>query len=330
MSTPAAMLPTVTISAPRLPSAVPVSSTASGAQSGITFTLSTAVGSPNPIVFGDQTSPLAVSELEIPARLASLGGVQRNAIHYFPGGYKTIQALGAFPHTLRWRGILLGGNAFPRSFQLDTMRRSGNTAYLTAGPWMWEGLVTSYLADVLHQNYISYEMEFEPTVDLTSTRPQSNVGSGPSMTQLLQQINSQYLASTSLLSLASQTALQAFSNTVSSFVTQGANGGSLSTSQLASIFKTQASVDTALNLDALSTNAQTAAEALGAQSAVSALVGGLSTTPVGTSVTLVNPNLVMVAAQYLGDGSRWQEIANLNGLGDIEPVGTYTLQIPSD
>ena len=206
MSTPAAMLPTVTISAPRLPSAVPVSSTASGAQSGITFTLSTAVGSPNPIVFGDQTSPLAVSELEIPARLASLGGVQRNAIHYFPGGYKTIQALGAFPHTLRWRGILLGGNAFPRSFQLDTMRRSGNTAYLTAGPWMWEGLVTSYLADVLHQNYISYEMEFEPTVDLTSTRPQSNVGSGPSMTQLLQQINSQYLASTSLLSLASQTA----------------------------------------------------------------------------------------------------------------------------
>jgi hypothetical protein len=313
------------------PSPVPTSSSVSSTgQSIIQFTLTAAQGSPQPIVFGDQSAPLAVSLMEIPARLSALGGVQNNAIHLFPGGYKTVQALGAFPHKLAWSGLLIGRNASARSFQLDTIRRSGVTAVLQAGPWKWQGLVTSYLADFLHQNYISYSMEFEPTVDLVSTQPASAPSVGSTMSNLLQQIQSNY-ASNVLLSAASQAAMLAFAGVAGPLVIAAASDtlSALTSTQVQQLQIAQSTLLGALAGDLVSSNGGTAAAALGAQAVVNGLVGSLLSNSIGTAVTLVNPNLAVVAAQYLGDASRWTDIATLNNLSDMEPSGIQSLLIPS-
>ena len=39
-------------------------------------------------------------------------------------------------------------------------------------------------------------------------------------------------------------------------------------------------------------------------------------------------NLFQIAAQYLGDATQWNRIAQLNGLSDPVVVGAVTLKIP--
>ncbi len=294
--------------------------------SSIVFSLGASPNDPKAIIFGDETNPLVGSLLEIPGRLSSLGGMQKHAIHMFPGGFKTVQALGAFPHELEWGGILMTGNASARSFQIDTWRRNGQTAYLTLGPWLWKGLVTSYVADFMNQNYIRYQMSYEPTIDLTASVPSSSFA-GSSMNALLQQVNAQGAASA--LSQASLQALVEFSSVVTPFVQQYGVSGPLTTSELLSITDAQASAVAALDSDQNSTNLTTALAAGNMLDVVDTIVAGLSTQETQTSLTLINPNLATLAAQYLGDASRWTDIANLNGLSDIEPNGLFTLQIPT-
>jgi hypothetical protein len=46
------------------------------------------------------------------------------------------------------------------------------------------------------------------------------------------------------------------------------------------------------------------------------------------SMTLAGADLFRLAAQYLGDAARWEEIAALNGLLDPVVTGVVTLRIP--
>lgn len=301
---------------------------ASGATVGaaLTFSIGASPHDPKAIVFGDETNKLVGSQFEVPSEVEALGGVQNHAIHLFPGGYKTVQALGAFPHTLVWRGTLLTGNASARSFQLDTWRRTGQTAYLTLGPWLWKGLVTSYRAPFRHQNRIDYEMSFEPTVDKTASPP-AHPFTGSSMNSLLQTINAQGAATA--LSQASLNALIAFSSVVTPFVQAYGTSGPLTISELHSVTQAQADAITALDIDAASTSIATSLAAGSMTSVVNTIVAGLSTQETQTSLTLINPNLASLAAQYLGDASRWEDIANLNGLTDMNPTGLHTLGIPT-
>lgn len=46
-------------------------------------------------------------------------------------------------------------------------------------------------------------------------------------------------------------------------------------------------------------------------------------------VQAVNPNLFAVAVQYLGDASRWLEIARASGVTDPQPVGLFALTVPA-
>jgi uncharacterized protein YaaR (DUF327 family) len=309
------------------PGNVPTSSSGTAGNVSITFTLGASPGDPNAIIFGDESNPLVGSLLEIPASLESLGGTQSHAIHLFPGGFKTVQALGAFPHALQWEGMLLTGNASARSFQLDTWRRNGQTAYLALGPWLWKGLVTSYEAPFRHQNLIHYRMSFEPTQDLSAAAP-ATTAAGSSMNSLLQQINSQ--GSTSPLSSNSLNALVAFSQAVTSFVQQAISAiTALTSAEQLVVSQAQSVVIAALNIDAASTNLATSIAAVNMQGVVNTLVAGILATQIQTTVTLINPNLATLAAQYLGDASRWEDIATLNGLSDLEPVGILTLSIPS-
>lgn len=46
------------------------------------------------------------------------------------------------------------------------------------------------------------------------------------------------------------------------------------------------------------------------------------------SITVAGGNLFIIAAQYLGDATQWNRIAQLNGLYDPMLTGIVTLQIP--
>ena len=46
-------------------------------------------------------------------------------------------------------------------------------------------------------------------------------------------------------------------------------------------------------------------------------------------VTVAGGNLFAIAAEYLNDATRWNEIASLNGLRDPMLSGIVTLKIPS-
>jgi hypothetical protein len=62
--------------------------------------------------------------------------------------------------------------------------------------------------------------------------------------------------------------------------------------------------------------------------AIGTLVGQPSYTK--RVLRLVNPNLFLLAAQYLGDPRRWQDIAAASNLPpDPQPIGMYQIVIPS-
>jgi nucleoid-associated protein YgaU len=45
-------------------------------------------------------------------------------------------------------------------------------------------------------------------------------------------------------------------------------------------------------------------------------------------ITVAGGNLYQIAAQYLGDPTQWNRIAQLNGLTDPFIIGTVTLKLP--
>lgn len=45
-------------------------------------------------------------------------------------------------------------------------------------------------------------------------------------------------------------------------------------------------------------------------------------------VTIAGGNLFAIAAKYMGDATKWYQIAQLNGLSDPEITGVVTLTIP--
>lgn len=47
------------------------------------------------------------------------------------------------------------------------------------------------------------------------------------------------------------------------------------------------------------------------------------------TITVSGGNLFAIAAQYLGDATQWNRIAQLNGLTDPMLVGTVTLRLPA-
>ena len=78
---------------------------------------------------------------EIPEDFGEIGGTQMLAVHDFPGGSRTIQALGAFPATVSWEGWLIGPSAAQRSYQLDRKRVNGVLCVLSFAAQNWSGYV---------------------------------------------------------------------------------------------------------------------------------------------------------------------------------------------
>jgi hypothetical protein len=113
---------------------------------------------------------------EIPDKhFGPLGGEQLVAVHRFPGGTKTVQALGAFPTPIGWSGIIIGADAFTRTKQLDRLRVTGQVQTIQYGPWQYVGIVTKFEAAPENAWYVPYTIEIEPIVDTSGHTSQAAV-----------------------------------------------------------------------------------------------------------------------------------------------------------
>lgn len=79
-----------------------------------------------------------------------------------------------------------------------------------------------------------------------------------------------------------------------------------------------------------STDAAAASQALDMSARAAIILTVLAAPGAGVRlVQAVNPNLFAIAVQYLGDASRWLEIARASGVTDPQPVGQFALMVPA-
>lgn len=274
-------------------------------------------------------------QFEIPSRFP-IAWKQSTAVNEFPGGTRTIYPLGSFPKPMKWQGWLTGANAFSRMATLARLDATGLEVELAYGPWAWLGVVTDFEADVEHQFKISYTIEFEPSVDLSGV----GVVAPPAATaeQLLSgTLSALDAVEESASGLALPSTLTAPTAAVDTAVSTGllqANGvvAAMTAASVAAIAAASASVVIAAAPLIAGIDATEASPAIDA-AAYSIGVAAITAQPNGAGRQLqgvVNPNLFMLAAQYLGDAALWLSIATASGISppDPLPTGIYTLTIP--
>jgi hypothetical protein len=282
------------------------------------------------LILGD----VVLSNFEVPSEIGDLGGRQSIVKHEFPGGLITITPLGAFPDPISWSGILTGSDAFSRSQQLDRIRAVGDAVTLSYGPFAWSGVVSSYKPRPRHQWYVPYTIMFEPIADL------SGVGVVP-----FDPLNIDGLLSTATTAIGSlinggsglplpgslgSLAQNLLDNTAQGLLNGNGLVAGISTGDAATIASSVLDVENGCLPFTLGIDPTQASPAQDL-SVQAAIVGQIVGTPVNSTrmVRTVNPNLFQVAAQYLGDSSKWPSIAAASGLPpDPLPVGMIQLTVP--
>ena len=282
-----------------------------------------------------QIDDVIMSGLEIPEQLFGPGGTQSIVKHEFPGGLITITPLGAFPHAVKWSGLMTGADAFDRAQILDRKRTLGNEVVLSYGPFSWSGVITSFKADPKHQWLVPYDIMFEPAVDL------SGIGTVPGGGESLESQLSGALGDISDLADGSDgldmpAALVTPANALVTLVGgallngNGTVAGISTTDSLACIAASSALVALCLPY-ALGSDPTQASPALDLSAQASLVSFILNAVNIGTTqVRAINPNLFQVAQQYYGDPTRWTDVAMASGLPlDPQPIGEFVLQVPA-
>lgn|SRR5487761_1894008 len=287
-----------------------------------------------PLVLGDvEFNP---QELEVPETIGSLAGLQSIAQHDFPGGYRTHQAFGYFPQPVAWNARFSGGDASDRVEAVKRILYAGQEVQLTWGERAWLGRLAKFTPRGRTVWMFEYECEFWPRIDISSG--QSDGGGAPDPQMVL---NLQMLALQSALTADATTFFPNVMATLSApilaltgAVTVGliAAGGSVAAlavaDQIAIGAASEALIGACAPLQAVidATIASPAADI----AAAGAIIGNVvaSTQAAMWSVVSINPNLMLLSAQYYGDATLWQTIADANGLADPMPIGSFTLNIP--
>ena len=290
----------------------------------------------NPFKIGD----FLLVGVEIPQQLDSVGGDQMLAVHNFPGGIRTIQSLGAFPpDVIRWDGVFLGSNAWNRAYQLDRFRIDGKKIPLTFGKWKFEGKIESFHVYIRNEWYCTYHLEFVPSKDLSS--PPAPVNTSQAVEQLHQAFAA--ISGNIPVSVFGDLLPSTLTGFLANMVAYGQQGLLYADNVLNVVDPSIANqvsfyADSALSLgnsileaNSVSGLTLSAAASIAHVLSYAGIVKNLYTTvsPIQQMLSLINPNLLSLAASYYGDASRWVDLAYANGLTDPFPQGQYNIQIPS-
>lgn len=277
--------------------------------------------------------------LETPEALGDLGGTQVVQQHDFPGGIRTHKAYGYFPAAQRWRAKFTGVDASDRVEGVKRILAAGREVTLQFGARAWAGRVIRFSPTARHSWLYEYELEFWPRLDYGSPGPTEPPVSDLGTVLSLHLLSLQGIIQNGLdPNIIGQVAADAIGGPLGFMVSQvldvmASAGGSIAnitgTDQQA-VFQTSLSTLAALQPYQVSLNpvwSSPASDAAARVKAIQSLMTAAS--PPITTVRTVNPNLVVLAAQYYnGDITKWKMIAAANGIVDPQPLGSFNLTIP--
>ena len=273
--------------------------------------------------------------LEVPEAFGDVAGVQTTAQHDFPGGVRTHQTFGYLPSELRWRARFSGNVASDRVEALKRILVAGQEVTLSYGERAWLGRLVKFAPTARHSWLFEYDLEFWPRQDISSGAPQPQGWQG--IIELMQ------LRALSIQSMINGGISGALYENIALIVAGpvGALVGAVQAGILAATGNTLAAADQlAITAAAATALAVCVPLTLSADPTISSPASDLAAyiTLLGTLATAsdaprwqvgaINPNLMLLAAQYYGDATQWQRIASYNGLSDPQPIGTFQLLIP--
>lgn len=282
-----------------------------------------------------QIDDVVLSNFEIPETIGDIGGTQSLVKHEFPGGLITIDTLGAFPHPIKWTGLMSGADAFSRAQILDRKRALGNEVVLSYGPFAWSGVISAFKAMPKHEYLVPYEIMFEPIEDLSGigTIPFGGVSLEAALSGALGNIDD-LIGGTDGFDLPGDLADAAggLVTLVNAALLNG-NGtvSGISTADGLAITAACGALNALALPYSLGDDPTAASPALDLSAQSSGVDFIINSVNAGVrQVRAINPNLFAVAAQYLGDATRWTDIAAASGIPmDPQPVGAFTLTVPA-
>ena len=265
----------------------------------------------------------------------NVGGQQKLAVHDFPGGTRTVQSLGAFPpDEISWEGLFIGPTAWDRAYALDRFRVDGSDLSLLYGNWGYNGKIKHLELIAVNQWVCRYKLYFIPYTDLAQA-PQpptqnssavvngamSNLSGNIPTTQFGDTLPTSVLTPVNSLMSTVTTAMARASNVFQNIATSDIRAITTYVGQtVSSVAAIVSDPSTPLSMSASALYVGNQASIIGAQTSV-------PPTPQSV-VTVNNPNLMQMAAQYYGDSSLWPKIASANGLVDPMPTGQFSLMVP--
>lgn len=277
------------------------------------------------------------TDFEAPQVINSFGGYQSMAIHDFYGGYRTVQAFGAFPKEIIWDGILINQNgktAMQRALEIDTIRINGTMQPLTIGPYNLNVVVKEFLHKPNLEQWVPYSITIIPVQDLTgaNSKPVSQVPQDAQLSQQLQNIN-QIFSNPQGTYQYSATVTDNM-NTLNSSINNlmQTNQGSLSSLNATSkgfLTGQITEIQSGLEADMTSTDPATSLSSTNLYNSLEQFSNILAGNNNLAVINTVNPDLPLLASTYYGDPTKWSVIAQANNLVDPMPIGNFGLTIPS-
>jgi hypothetical protein len=288
---------------------------------------------------------------EVPEELPNLFGTQKVAIHDAAGGDRTVQILGSFPFDfIEWKGIFFNndtigaaaaspggsaqGTAIQRASLLNTYKVTGQTQTLVWGSFQYDVVVHEFEIIGKLQQELMYRIKVIPIFDYTTTSntsptPMSATGATFDANQ---GVTNATTSATGLLLPPLVIAAAAIITTAvtSAIINVNGNVTNVSNTTQASLQAQIAALQTTLTpiINGADYGQATAAATLSsALFTLSATLGINQAVPIAT-ITVTDPNLPQLAAQYYNNSTLWPLIASANNLQDILPIGTFNLVIP--
>jgi hypothetical protein len=270
--------------------------------------------------------------------LSDLGSKQNCVVREYPGGQVTAQLFGSFPKKISWGGILFGSNAVDRSFDLQQLCDNGEQVTLEYSQWSFDGFVEDYSVTAASVNEVHYKMSFIP-VQNNSTVSGGNLATtndpfasivGNAQDALTQQSTSP--SSGAILPAPVQTAATTLNQSVNQAL-QG-TGGSVSAIDSATVSDLQDQISNLMDLltpligGSDSGMASAAGDLNGTLGTLQTAFGATQTQLLDT-VTVQNPNLYQLSAQYYGSPWLYRYIQDWpdNNLTDPLPVTDSPIQV---
>ncbi len=127
-------------------------------------------GGGGPVVLGS----VAFDGFEVPSTIG-WGGAQRLTVHKYPGGARTIDAMGPDDRDLSWSGIFLGFDAVSRARAVDAIRIAGVAVPLVWADFAYTVVVQTFEADYREQGHVPYRLSCVVLVNTTTQQDPAQV-----------------------------------------------------------------------------------------------------------------------------------------------------------